>query len=93
MLLWKFNVPNNSKMCLRSSYKLPYFNQIWIFLTGFHTGPQVQIAQKSIQSELHLFMRTDGWTGRNYSSPSSDCTEIHPVRAALIHAHRWLDRS
>jgi len=39
---------------------LPNFNQIWFFLTDFHTSPQYQISWKYIQWKLCWYTRTDG---------------------------------
>jgi hypothetical protein len=70
VLFWQFKVTDNNKMYLGPHIKyltfFPNFNQIFNFLTDFHTSCQYSVWQKSFQWELRLYMwaeeQTDGWT-------------------------------
>jgi len=59
--------PGNNKAYLGLHVKcpiLPDLNQIWIFVTGFHTGSPVSNFTESVQWEQQWYMRTDGRTLR-----------------------------
>ena len=56
MLLWQIYLASNNKMqftlCVRYPIFLSDSNQILVFLTDFHKGPQCQISKKSVQWKL-----------------------------------------